>query len=157
MTLTLHILATGESFQYLSFQFRILKSAISYIVQEVCWAIIANLTCTYLKVPSTKSEWIKIAKQFYDRWNLPYALGAIDGKHITILKPAGGSSFCYNYKHSVVLLAVTGPNYECFYTDVGEIGDVAMENMEEIVVLQICWMMISLVFQNLKKYQVVTE
>ena len=157
MTLTLHILATGESFQYLSFQFRILKSAISYIVQEVCWAIIANLTCTYLKVPSTKSEWIKIAKQFYDRWNLPYALGTIDGKHITILKPAGGSSFCYNYKHSVVLLAVTGPNYECFYTDVGEIGDVAMENMEEIVVLQICWMMISLVFQNLKKYQVVTE
>ena len=37
------------------------------------------------------------------------------------------------------------------------IGDVATEEYGETVVLQSCWMMISLVFQNLKKYQVVTE
>ena len=37
------------------------------------------------------------------------------------------------------------------------IGDVAMEEYGEIVVLRSCWMIISLVFQNLKKYQVVTE
>ena len=67
LILTLRFLATGESFRSLSFQFRIPKSAISYIVQEVCKAIIANLACTYQKVPSTKSEWMKIAKQFYDR------------------------------------------------------------------------------------------
>ena len=36
-------------------------------------------------------------------------------------------------------------------------GDVAMEEYREKVVLQSCWMMISLLFQNLKKYQVVTE
>ena len=58
----------GESFQSLSIQFRISKSAISYIVQGVCRAaIMANLACTYLKVSSTKSKWMKIAKQFYDR------------------------------------------------------------------------------------------
>ena len=39
LTLTLRFLATGESFRSLSFQFRISKSAISYIVQEVCKAI----------------------------------------------------------------------------------------------------------------------
>ena len=64
---------------------------------------------------------MKIAKQFYDGRNFPNALGAIDGKHITIQKPAGGSSFYYNYKHThaVVPLAVAGPNYECFSADVG--------------------------------------
>ena len=61
LKLTLCFLATGESFRPLSFQFHISKSAISYIVLEVCRAIIANMTCTYLKVPSTKSDWIKIA------------------------------------------------------------------------------------------------
>ena len=56
LTLTRGFLDTGESFQSLSFQFRISKSAIFYIFQEVCRAIIANLACTYLKVPSMKSE-----------------------------------------------------------------------------------------------------
>ena len=69
LTLTLQFFASGESFQSLSFQFHISKSAISCIVQEVYRAISVNLACTYLKVPSTKSEWMKIAKQFYDRWN----------------------------------------------------------------------------------------
>ena len=121
LTLALCFLATGESFRSLSFRFRISKSAISYIVQEVCRAIIANLACTYLKVPSTKSEWMKIAKQFYDHWNFPNVLGAIDGNHITIQKPTGGGLFYHNYKHtySVVILVVAGPNYECLYADVG--------------------------------------
>ena len=124
LTLTLRFLATGESFRSLSFQFRISKSAISHIVQEVCRAIIANLPCTYLKVPSKKIEWMKIAKQFYDHWNFPNALGTIDGKHITIQKPAGGGSFYYNYKHthSVVILPISGPNYECLYAYVGANG-----------------------------------
>ena len=69
LTLTQRFLATGESFRSLSFQFRISKSAISYIVQKVCRAIIPNLACTYLKVTSMKSQWMKIAKQFYDCWN----------------------------------------------------------------------------------------
>ena len=159
LTLTLRFLANGESFQSLSFQFGILKSAIYYIVQEVWRAIIANLPCRYLKIPGTKSEWMKIVKQFYDYWNFPNAVGAIDGKHTTFQKPAGGGSFYCNYKHthSVVLLAVAGTNYVCLVQMLEQMGDVAMEEYGEIVVLQSCWMMISLVFQNLKKYQVVRD
>ena len=67
---------------------------------------------------------MKIAKQFYDRWNFPNAFAAIDWKHITIQKPAGCSSFYYNYKHthSVALLAVAGPNYEYLYPNDGANG-----------------------------------
>ena len=39
LPLTLRFLATGETYRSLSFQFRISRSAISYIVQEVCEAI----------------------------------------------------------------------------------------------------------------------
>ena len=121
LTLILRSLPTGESFQPSSFQFHILKSEIFYIVQDVCRVIIANLTSTYLKVPSTKSEWMKIANQFYDRWNFP---NATDGKHITIQTTIAGSLFYCNYKntHSAVLLAVAGPNYNCLYVDVGANG-----------------------------------
>ena len=47
-----------------------------------------------------------------------------DGKNITIQLCAGGGSFYYNYKHmhSVVLMTVAGPNYECLYADVGANG-----------------------------------
>ena len=60
-----------------------------------------------------------------DRWNFPNALCSIDGKHITIQKPGDGSSFYYNYKHthSVVLLALAGPNYECLHADIGANGE----------------------------------
>ena len=124
LTLTLCFLATAESFRSFSFQFRTSKSAISYTVQEVCRAIIAHLACKYLKVPSTKSEYMKIAKQFYNCWNFPNTLGAIDREHITIQKPDGGSSLYYNYKHTdpIVLLAIAGPNYESLYANVGANG-----------------------------------
>ena len=70
------------------------------------------------------------------RWNFPNALGAIDGKHITIQKPAGGGSFYYNYKHthSVVLMAISGPNYEYLYADVGANGRCV--GFEATVILQ---------------------
>ena len=38
-----------------------------------------------------------------------------------------------------------------------QMEDTPMEEYGEIVVLQSCWMMISLVLQNLKKYQEGTE
>ena len=62
--------------------------------------------------------------QFSLRWNFPNTVSAIDGKHIAIQKPAGGGSFYYNYKHthSIVLMTVAGPDYECIYADVGANG-----------------------------------
>ena len=38
LTLTLRFLATGETFRSLSFQFRISRASIPYIVKEVCQA-----------------------------------------------------------------------------------------------------------------------
>lgn len=46
----------------------------------------------------------------------------IDGKHVVIQKPKNGSSFFYNYRHTVILPIIAGPNYECLYEDVGTNG-----------------------------------
>ena len=61
---------------------------------SVCQAIYQVLQHEYLKCPSTSEEWLKIAKVFEDRWNLPNCIGAGDGKHIRIRCPPNtGSDF----------------------------------------------------------------
>ena len=127
LTVAIRFLATGETYRSLSFQFRISKGAISYIVTEVCEAIIRNVSPLYLKVPSSAEEWLEIAEKFSERWQFPNCLGAIDGKHIVMQPPPEAGSYFYNYKHthSIVLLAVAGPDYECTYVDVGTNGRVS--------------------------------
>lgn len=88
LTLAIRFLATGETYRSLSFQFRISRAAISYIVTEVCEAIEKNLGPKYLKFPTTHEEWVHIASQFEKRWNFPNCIGAIDGKHIVMQSPA---------------------------------------------------------------------
>ena len=124
LTLTLRYLATGKSPCSLSFQFRISRGIISCIIQEVYRAIIKNLSGIYLRIPDTPERSNNIAEQFSLRWNFSNAIGAIDGKHVTIQKPVGGGSSYYHYKHthSIVLMAVAGSDYQCTYTDVGANG-----------------------------------
>ena len=126
LALTLRYFATGESFQSLSFQFRISLNAVSYIVKGCCNAIVERMVPLFVKIPSSEKEWLEISKKFETRWNFPHALGAIDGKHVTIRKPKNGGSFYYNYKHthSIILMAIAGPEYECLYADVGSNGRV---------------------------------
>lgn len=127
LTLTIRFLATGETYRSLSFQFRISVAAISYIVNEVCEAIVKYLGPVYLNVPSTNEEWLSIALRFEEKWNYPNRVGAIDGKHIVMQPPANAGSYYYNYKHthSIVLMAVAGPDYECIYADIGTNGKVS--------------------------------
>ena len=121
LALTLRYIATGQSFQSLSFQFRISWNAFSHTIKGWCNALVDELVPVFIKTPSSEQEWLEISKKFETRWKYPHALGAIDGKHVTIRKPSNAGSYYYNYKltHSVVLLAIAGPEYECLYADVG--------------------------------------
>ena len=121
LALTLSYIATGESFQSPSFQFRISFNAVPYNIKECCNALVDELVPVFVKAPSSEEEWLEIFKNFEARWNYPYALGAIDGKYVTIRKPSNAGSYYYNYKHthSIILLAIAGPEYECLYVDVG--------------------------------------
>ena len=70
------------------------------------------------------SEDKSIGDEFYERWNFPNCIGAIDGKHVMIQCLFNSGSLFYNYKSyfSIVLLAVASADYRFVMVDVGAYG-----------------------------------
>ena len=124
LAVTLRFLALGDGFRSLSQQFRIGLSTAREIVKETCKAIIIALQDQYLSTPTSREEWLAIAKEFQERWHFPHCLGAIDGKHIRMIQPPRSGSYFYNYKgyYSIVLLAIANGEYEFTYVDIGAEG-----------------------------------
>ncbi|CAH2016190.1 unnamed protein product, partial [Acanthoscelides obtectus] len=118
---TIRYLASGNTFTDLQYTFRMGIKTISYIVREVCKAIWPEWQI-YMKIPS-EEEWLMIANNFESASNFPLGLGAVDGKHIRVIKPEESGSFL-NYKHyfSIVLMAVEYSNYNFIFIDVGAYG-----------------------------------
>lgn len=107
----------------LEYRFRIGKKTISLIIREVCIHIWLELAPNYMKMPS-EEEWLQIAQDFENIANFPHCLGAVDGKHIRLIKPHKSGSMFLNYKHffSIVLMAVVDTNYNFIFIDVGAYG-----------------------------------
>lgn len=98
-------------------------STISGIVKDTCHQIYKALR--EICLPELKKEdWLKIAQGFATNANFPNCLGAIDGKHVRIIKPPKSGSLYYNYKKffSIVLLAICDSNYKFIFIDVGSYG-----------------------------------
>ena len=65
-----------------------------------------------------------IAEDFYEIWNLPPCIGAIDGKHVKIKGPINSGSFYDNYKgfFSIILIAICEGWYAFSFVDIGQYG-----------------------------------
>ncbi|XP_073421558.1 uncharacterized protein [Dendrobates tinctorius] len=107
LLVTLRFLATGESLSSLHFQYRLGISTLSGIVADTCRALCEVLCLEYLPLPTTE-KWLQIAEKFWELCNFPNCLGAVDGKHIRITKPARSGSEFFNYKKyfSTVLMVI---------------------------------------------------
>ncbi|XP_050517397.1 uncharacterized protein LOC126892027 [Diabrotica virgifera virgifera] len=124
--LTLRFLASGDSYQSLSYLFKISPQLISSIVIEVCEAL-KNVLRDQVKVPTTSDEWKKISDLFEERWNFPNCVGAIDGKHIVIMSRLNSGSEYINYKgtFSIVLMALCDADYCVTYSNIGSQGRIS--------------------------------
>lgn len=116
-------LGTGESFTNLAFQYRLGKSTVAESVHMTCRAIEEQMMASQFPRP-TEHMWRAIASKFWDKWNFPNCLGAIDGKHVTIMSPAHSGSLFFNYKRtfSIVLLALADAEYRFTFVQVGDFG-----------------------------------
>lgn len=116
-------LATGDQVTSIAFAHRIGESTVYQIIKETCREIVKVLSPIYLKPPK-KKDWIKIATGFWDHWNFPNCVGAIDGKHFVIKAPPNSGSLYFNYKksYSIVLLAACDHQYKFTVVDCGSYG-----------------------------------
>jgi len=116
-------LATGDSFKTIATSYRLGHSTVQSIVIQVCEAIIENLMSITMPKP-TVAQWRKIAEEFWDIWNFPNCIGALDGKHVVIQAPVNSGSQFFNYKKtfSIVLLALVDAHYRFIAVDIGGYG-----------------------------------
>ena len=123
LAITLRYLASGDRQQSIAFLFKIGHSTANKMVNEVCDALWDALQ-DYISQPSSESDWKNIVSGFEDYWNMPYCLGAIDGKHIAMKTPAHSGSLRHNYKgyFSTVLLAICDAHYNFTAIDIWEHG-----------------------------------
>ncbi len=124
LQICLRFLASGANFSTLEDIFRVPHNTISKIVSETTQAIWTNLSQDYLKCPSTPSEWKDVVNGFWQDWQYPYCVGAVDGKHVNVQNFANSGSLFRNYKgtFSLVLFAICDSRYKFLYCNIGAAG-----------------------------------
>ena len=121
---TLRHVVMWDSHTIISLNKRMNLTTVGRIIKETCSVIWDTLFLKgYLKAPTSKNQWKKIAKDFEKRWNFDNCFGAIDGKHAVIQAPQRAGSI-YNYKatYSIVIMAVVRANYEFTLVDIDDVG-----------------------------------
>ena len=110
----------------MSVPFHMSRTSISRHVMATCQVIWDVLHPLELPTP-TAEQWRMIAKRFGDLWDYPFAIGALDGKHIALQNPANSGSMYYNYKGypSVVLMALSDADSCFILVDCGQYGRIS--------------------------------
>ena len=124
LAITLCYYSTGNAYRALEFHWRVPHNTTSGIVRDVSEAIIAEYADELVVMPRTSAEWKNVAEQWSTRWNFHHMLGAIDGKHFPIRKPAKSGTVYHKYKgfFSIIMMAVVDANCKFLWTDVGANG-----------------------------------
>lgn len=124
VALTLRHLASGTTYRNMQYAWRVPHNSISKVVREVVEAIVEEYVDELLRCPTNEQGWRQLAEDWYQRWNFPHTVGAIDGKHVACKAPANSGSTYYNYKgfYSILLFAMVDADYKFIYIDASSKG-----------------------------------
>ncbi|KAM7344953.1 uncharacterized protein ACRADG_011457 [Cochliomyia hominivorax] len=87
LVITLNFLAYATPLQSIAFKHKIGKSTVRQIILDTCEALWNSLSPIYL-CDLTTSQYVDIANDFKDIFNVPNCVGVIDGKLVSIRVPA---------------------------------------------------------------------
>lgn len=92
----------------------------------MCQTVVELYSDGVIKYSMEANDWREVAKEFKKRWNVPPAVGVMDGKHIAMEKTttSNSGSLYRNYKcfFSIVLLAFVDADYQSMWADCGGLG-----------------------------------
>ncbi|PNF19561.1 hypothetical protein B7P43_G18008 [Cryptotermes secundus] len=116
-------LASGNSLTDIEEMYSVGQPTAGNIVRRVCTVIWDIMKEECIPIPTTE-KWYEIVKCFETRAHFPHCIGAVDGKHIIIIRLYRSGSLFFNYKHyfSILLLALADSNYQFVCVDVGSYG-----------------------------------
>ncbi|XP_023721207.1 protein ANTAGONIST OF LIKE HETEROCHROMATIN PROTEIN 1 [Cryptotermes secundus] len=119
----LRYLASGNSLTDIEEMYSVGQPTAGNIVRRVCTVIWDIMKEECIPIPTTE-KWYEIVKCFETRAHFPHCIGAVDGKHIIIIRLYRSGSLFFNYKHyfSILLLALADSNYQFVCVDVGSYG-----------------------------------
>ena len=69
-----------------------------------------NKFCVTQQTPTT-ATWTKISEDYYNKWQFPNCLGAVDGKHVMIQAPPNSGTLYYNYKVIKIVIFIIFTRY----------------------------------------------
>ena len=95
---TLWYLASGDKYTSLQYDFRVSRVTSKKFLPDVCQAIVEQYSSEVITCPMEADAWREVAEGSKTKWNVPHAVGAMDGKHIAIRKPPNSGSLYRNYK-----------------------------------------------------------
>ncbi|XP_066978943.1 uncharacterized protein [Macrobrachium rosenbergii] len=101
-----------------------LTLTLRYLATETCRAIYNIMKTEYLKLPSTPEEWNEIALHYFQQWNFPNCIGALDGKRVLNAKPPHSGAGFHDYKghFSMIMMALVDASYKFLYVNIGANG-----------------------------------
>lgn len=125
LALTLRYFATADDFTTLAHLFRVGASTVRKIIRDVTEAITTHpFFKSLVQFPSTEEEFYKISKEFFDMFQFPDCVGAVDDTHVKIQKPRVDPTSYFDYKkdYSVHLQAVCDSKTRVLFYHIGAPG-----------------------------------